>query len=208
MCRYHSNTVHTTLLQDDETRGSGPSKRTWIGTGAPNAEWLDGGSDLLQDVSNFPPRVSVNIGRERRKTMATLRLPTIALVLLLAGSLCPASAGVRLGSVSLGAGYGYYGGPIWPGYYPPLLYDPWFDPFFGPAVYLLPQPDKGQVNLQSRYKGADVYLDSAYAGTTATLKKFWLAPGVYELEVRPKDQTPVKKRIYVLTGKTLKINME
>ncbi len=169
---------------------------------------LKGGSDLLQDVSNFPPTLSVNIGRERRRTMATRRLPTLLLVLLLGGSLCQASAAVRLGSVSLGAGYGYYGGPIWPGYYPPLFYGPWFDPFLAPPAYFLPQPDKGQVNLQSRYQGADVYLDSAYAGTTATLKKFWLAPGVYELEVRPKDQAPVKKRIYVLTGKTLKINME
>jgi len=141
--------------------------------------------------------------------MAILRLPTVVLVLLLVGFLRPTSAGVRLGSISVGAGYGYYGGPVWPEYYPPLFYDPWFaDPFFAPPVYFLPQPDKGQVRLQSRYKDADVYLDSAYAGTTATLKKFWLAPGVYELEVRPKDQIPVKKRIYVLTGKTLKINLE
>ena len=140
--------------------------------------------------------------------MATLRLPTVVLVLLLVGFLRPASAGVRLGSTSAGAGYGYYGGPIWPGYYPPLFYGPWIDPFFAPPVYFVPQPDKGQVSLQSHYKNADVYLDSAYAGTTGTLKKFWLAPGVYELEVRPKDQTPLKKRIYVLTGKTLKINME
>ena len=141
--------------------------------------------------------------------MATLRLPGIAVALLLAtGSLYPASAGVRLGSVSVDVGYGYYSGPVWPGYYPPLFYGPWFDPFFVPPVYFSPQPDKGRVTLQSRYKDADVYLDGAYAGTTTTLKKFWLAPGVYELEVRLKDQVPVKKRIYVLSGKTLKINME
>jgi hypothetical protein len=39
------------------------------------------------------------------------------------------------------------------------------------------------------------------------LKKFWLAPGVYDLEVRAKDQTPKKKRIYVLTRKTLKVSL-
>ena len=161
-----------------------------------------------QEVEQLLVRFGVNIGDEG-PDMATLRLPGIAVALLLAtGSLCPASAGVRLASLSIGAGYGYYSGPVWPGYYPPLFYDPWFDPFFASPVYFLPQPDKGRVSLQSRYKDADVYLDSAYAGTTATLKKFWLAPGVYELEVRPKDQTPVKKRIYVLTGKTLKINLE
>jgi hypothetical protein len=146
--------------------------------------------------------------------MATLRLPSLALALLLAtGSLSPASAGVRLGTVSVGAGYGYYSGPVWPGYYSPFFYDPFYGPwigssFFAPPIYLVPQPDKGQVSLQGSYKDAEVYLDNAYAGTTATLKKFWLAPGVYDLEVRPKDQIPKKKRIYVLTGKTLKVSLE
>ena len=142
--------------------------------------------------------------------MATPRLPWFALALLLAiGSVTPASAGVRLGSISVGAGYGYYPGPFWPGYYSPFFYDPWIGyPFFGPTVYLVPQQDKGQVTLQGSYKDAEVYLDNAYAGNAATLKKFWLAPGVYDLEVRPKDQTPKKKRIYVLTGKTLKVSLE
>ena len=146
--------------------------------------------------------------------MATLRLPSVALAMLLAiGSLSPASAGVRLGTVSVGAGYGYYSGPVWPGYYPPFFYDPFYYPwigysFFPSPVYLVPQPDKGQVSLQGSYDNSEVYLDNAYAGTAATLKKFWLAPGVYDLEVRPKDQTPKKKRIYVLTGKTLKVSLE
>jgi hypothetical protein len=146
--------------------------------------------------------------------MATLRLPSLALALLLAiGSLSPASAGVRLGTISVGAGYGYYSGPVWPGYYSPFFYDPFYGPwigssFFASPIYLVPQPDKGQVSLQGSYKDAEVYLDNAYAGTTATLKKFWLAPGVYDLEVRPKDQIPKKKRIYVLTGKTLKVSLE
>jgi hypothetical protein len=146
--------------------------------------------------------------------MATLRLPSLTLALLLAiGSLSPASAGVRLGTVSVGAGYGYYSGPVWPGYYPPFFYDPIYDPwigysFFPSPIYLVPQPDKGQVSLQGSYDDSEVYLDNAYAGTAATLKKFWLAPGVYDLEVRPTGQTPKKKRIYVLTGKTLKVSLE
>jgi hypothetical protein len=146
--------------------------------------------------------------------MATPRLPLTLALLLAIGSLSSASAAVRLGTISVGAGYGYYSGPVWPGYYSPFFYDPWlYDPwigysFFPSPVFLIPQPDKGQVNLQGSYKDAEVYLDDAYAGTAATLKKFWLAPGVYDLEVRPKDQTPKKKRIYVLTGKTLKVSLE
>jgi hypothetical protein len=66
----------------------------------------------------------------------------------------------------------------------------------------------GEVKLQSSSKDAEVYLDNAYAGTASKLKSFWLSPGVYQLEVRAKGQTPQQKRIYVLTGKTLKVNME
>ena len=147
--------------------------------------------------------------------MAALRLPFLTLALLLAiGSPSPATAGVRLGTISVGAGYGYDSGPVWPGYYPPFFGDPFFYrpsagySFFPSPVYLVPQPDKGQVSLQGSYHDSEIYIDDAYAGTAATLKKFWLAPGVYDLEVRPKDQTPKKKCIYVLTGKTLKVSLE
>jgi len=165
--------------------------------------------DCRRNLGNFRFDSGLSLGREARN-IATLRLPSLTLALLLAtGSLSPASAGVRLGTISVGAGYGYYSGPFWPGYYSPFFYDPWIgSPFFASPIYLLPQPDKGQVSLQGSYKDAEVYLDDAYAGTADTLKKFWLAPGVYDLEVRPKDQTPKKKRIYVLTGKTLKVSLE
>lgn len=140
------------------------------------------------------------------------RFGWVLALVVAAGALVPASAGVHLGTISVGAGYGYYGGPYWAGYYPPPFYGPWFDPwfaapFYGP-VYLVPQPDKGQVNLQTSEKDAEVYLDGAYAGSASRLKKFWLAPGVYQLEVRAVGQAAREKRIYVLTGKTLKIRME
>lgn len=127
----------------------------------------------------------------------------------------PVSAAVHLGTVSIGAGYGYYSGPYWPGYwagyYPAPLwggwYDPWFAPYYAP-VYFAPQIDKGQVNLQTSDKNAEVYLDGAYAGPASKLKNFWLAPGVYRLQVRATGQAMQEKRIYVLTGKTLKLKME
>jgi hypothetical protein len=147
--------------------------------------------------------------------MTAIRGFSAALALVvIAGSLVPASAGVWLGTISVGAGYGYYSGPYWPGYwagyYPPPFFGGWYDPWFGPyaPAYFAPQIDKGQVNLQTSDKNAEVYLDGAYAGQASKLKNFWLAPGVYQLEVRATGQSPQEKRIYVLTGKTLKIKME
>jgi hypothetical protein len=147
--------------------------------------------------------------------MATRREFGITLAFLLVAALIvPASAGVRLGTISIGAGYGYYSGPYWPGYwagyYPPPFWGGWYDPWFAPyaPVYFAPQINNGQVNLQTSDKNAEVYLDGAYAGPASKLKNFWLAPGVYQLEVRAAGQAPQEKRIYVLTGKTLKIKME
>jgi len=150
--------------------------------------------------------------------MGMLRKFGFALVLIIvAGSIVPITAAVRLGTIYVGGGYGYYGGPYWSGYYPAPFYSPWFysgwySPWWGyPAyapVYFSPQIDKGQVVLQTRDKSAQVYLDGAYAGTASKLKNFWLAPGVYQLEVRAAGQPPIGKRIYVLTGKTLKVRME
>jgi PEGA domain len=147
--------------------------------------------------------------------MATRREFGFALAFLLVAALViPASAGVRLGTISIGAGYGYYSGPYWPGYwagyYPPPFFGGWYDPWFAPyaPIYFAPQINNGQVNLQTSDKNAEVYLDGAFAGPASKLKNFWLAPGVYRLEVRAVGQAPQEKRIYVLTGKTLKIKME
>lgn len=155
--------------------------------------------------------------------MAKLRLIAVALVMLLAAisQAVPASAAVRLGMISVGGGYGYYSGPAWGwgwgGWYPPPFYGGWwgyplaypfYDPFYGPSLYWSPQPNLGEVRLQSSSKDAEVYLDNAYAGVASKLKSFYLQPGVYELQVRAQGREPQTKRIYVLTGKTLKVNME
>jgi hypothetical protein len=160
--------------------------------------------------------------------MAKLRWVGFVLALVvMAGSLVPAVAAVHLGPIYVSGGYGYYSGPYWPGYfwagfYPPPFfggwYAPWYPaPYYAPVpaayapyapVYITPQWDKGQVNLQVADKSAQIYLDGAYAGKASMLKNFWLAPGVYQLEVRTNGQTTQQKRIYVLTGKTLKVKME
>ncbi|MEP6534984.1 MAG: PEGA domain-containing protein [Bryobacteraceae bacterium] len=109
---------------------------------------------------------------------------------------------VRLGGLVVGAGYS--SGPRW---YPRYgLYDPWwYSPYIHPGLYtsFVQQADMGQVKLQSPDKDALVYLDGAYAGSAQKLKSFWLAPGVYSLELRDEKQRVFRQRIYVLTGKTL-----
>ncbi len=123
---------------------------------------------------------------------------------------------VRLGTVTVGAFYSryslplYYGYPC--GYWPGALYR---EPYWGNCVYsfrpayfvsYLPGPDKGEVKLRVNAKDADVYLDGAYAGKAEHLKSMWLEPGAYDLEVTAKRQAAFHRRIYVLTGKTLRID--
>jgi hypothetical protein len=119
---------------------------------------------------------------------------------------------MRLGAVTVGAGYGYQWG------YPYYAFEPYtFNPHFnvysawlwGPfwSGYSLNDPgaDKGQIRLTAAPKAAQVFLDGAYAGTADQLKSFWLAPGAYNLSVSTPAGESFHQRVYVLTGKSLKI---
>ena len=111
---------------------------------------------------------------------------------------------VRFGGLVVGAGYS--SGPYW---YPRYgLYDPfWYSPYIHPGLYtgFMQQPNMGQVKLDTVEKDASVYVDGAYAGSAQKLKSFWLAPGVYNLELRDDAQRSYRQRVYVLSGKTLAI---
>jgi hypothetical protein len=125
---------------------------------------------------------------------------------------------VRLGGITVGAGYSHWSGPgfypYYPGYalYPGYwgMYPAWYDPFYmgwlHPGFYngFIRQPNMGEIKLREADKDADVFLDGAYAGTTQKLKSMWLEPGVYNLELRTGDRA-FKKRVYVLSGKTLEL---
>ena len=107
----------------------------------------------------------------------------------------PKHSHIRFGGLVVGAGY--YG-----------LYDPfWYSPFIHPGFYtgFMQQPNMGQVKLETVDKDASVYVDGAYAGSARKLKSFWLAPGVYNLELRDDRQRSFRQRVYVLSGKTLAI---
>jgi hypothetical protein len=129
----------------------------------------------------------------------------------------------RLGTITVGASYSHWwGNPYYPyayyaygpyGFYPyPYYgaYSPWFwDPFWGGYSSLAyPGADKGEVRLTGAPKTAQVFLDGAYAGTADKLKSMWLKPGAYDLSVSTPNRTSFHQRIYVLSGKSLKITAD
>jgi hypothetical protein len=122
---------------------------------------------------------------------------------------------VRLGSVMLAAAYvhepnGFFFSPFIPY---SLAYAPFFyDPFYGPWSFYAPYgpslayaADKGQIELAVDQKNAEVYIDDAYAGLAGHLKNMWLAPGAYNLTVAAADGSSFHQRVYVLSGKSVKI---
>ncbi|MBZ5618515.1 MAG: hypothetical protein LAQ69_07310 [Acidobacteriia bacterium] len=121
---------------------------------------------------------------------------------------------IRFGGFVLGAGYsrfsggypyeygpGYFGYPQYYGY-DPFLWSPFYYPgFFTGFGY---GPGMGNVKIQVPDKTALVFLDGGLAGRLEQLKNMWLKPGVYQLEVRDSNHRFTRK-IYVLSGKTLKV---
>lgn len=131
---------------------------------------------------------------------------------------------VRLGGISVGAFYSHFSGPYYGSYscgpygYRPLFWNAWgpycspfFDlymPLYHPGYYtgFFRGPNMGEVRLQTSSKKDEVFLDGAYAGPAEKLKSMWLEPGVYNLEVRADSRASFSRRIYVLSGKTLRID--
>jgi hypothetical protein len=128
---------------------------------------------------------------------------------------------IRMGGIAVSGGYSHFSG-----FYPypyAFAYDPFFypfsavsmamlwDPFWGyyppfyPAGYFGPGNGKGELKLTGAPKDAVVYLNGGYAGTVEHLKSFWLDPGAYDLAVTTADGRRFQQRVYMLTGKTLKL---
>lgn len=114
---------------------------------------------------------------------------------------------VRFAGDAVGAGYGYYGG--FP-YFSPFYYDSFYYGFapFHPGYFsgFGYGPGLGEVKPITSGKAGEVFLDGAYAGEAAKLKSMWLDPGAYNLEIKNAGRSIYERRIYVLTGKTLRIH--
>src|SRR5262249_37737385 len=118
---------------------------------------------------------------------------------------------LRLGPIFFGAGYSHFSGPAYYPYGPYPYYAGLWSPYWGPYSFFAPDyfaynESKGEVRLSADPRTAEVYLDHAYAGTADHLKSIWLEPGAYDLAVSASGREAFHQRIYVLSGKSLKIS--
>lgn len=126
---------------------------------------------------------------------------------------------LRFGGLAVGAGYSHFSGPFYPyrypygsyGYYPGDWYGASFGspiwspyPFYGPGFFAY-NSGRGELRLTTDPKLAEVYIDGGYAGTADRLKTLWLDPGAYDLTVSSAGREAFHQRVYVLSGKSLKI---
>ena len=99
---------------------------------------------------------------------------------------------------------GYFGGGymVGPGFYQGGYYG--YGPYFGSRYY--PVSPVGQVQILTKLKGNQIFVDGGFAGRTGELKKFPLRTGMHTIEFRDaKGQSYYKEQIDVLAGKKLKL---
>jgi hypothetical protein len=111
-------------------------------------------------------------------------------------------ASAQRGRVFIGGGFGW--GPGW-GWSAPY-------PYWGPYGYYgegYSTAYPGQLKIVTQNKDAKVYVDGGYAGTAGKLKKFRLAPGQHDIELRDTSGKVLHgERVTVISGKTVDINAD
>jgi hypothetical protein len=134
-------------------------------------------------------------GKVEIKVMRKLIGVGLVLGACLAMTLTASADGRMHGRIFVGPGFGSFGG-----------YDPYFYSPFGPyEFYTDVHPNAGQVQLKTNVKDADVYINGAYAGKAGKLKSMWLRSDTYSLEIRAPGARPYTQKIYVIPGKTIKV---
>ena len=101
-----------------------------------------------------------------------------------------------------GVGFGWGWGWGYPGYYG------WYGPGYGPGYYY-PISQTGEVEISTKHKGDQIFVDGGFAGLTGQLKRFPLRAGTHTLELRnAHGQTFYQEKINVIAGKKLKIQSD
>jgi hypothetical protein len=127
------------------------------------------------------------------------RVLKFALIGLLGVIMLAPVASAQRGRVFVGGGFGW--GPGW--------YAPY--PYWGPYGYYYGEgygaAYPGEVKLVTQEKEARVYVDGGYAGTAGKLKKFRLAPGQHDIELRDASGKVLhEERVTVIPGKTVNVD--
>jgi len=110
-------------------------------------------------------------------------------------ALLPAAAFARgRGVVVVGPGFAPYG---------------WYGPYYGPYSYgPYSLANAGQVKLDTQVKEAEVFIEGSYAGKVRELKTMMMRPGSYDISVRAPGRETFEQKVYVVAGKTLKLQPE
>ncbi len=94
--------------------------------------------------------------------------------------------------------YGYWG-PGWGAYY-------WGPGYWGPGYYGYGYPQTGEVKIDTHLKDTAVYVDGGYVGPVGKFKKFWLAPGKHDVELRDLSGHSIyNQHIEVILNKTVEL---
>lgn len=97
-----------------------------------------------------------------------------------------------------------------PDFYPAYGWG-WYSPWYGgwwdtPSYYYTPRT--GNVKIITKKKDASVYVDGAYVGRAGKVKKLPLRPGKHIIQLRNSSgHVFYQKRVYVVRGKTLKLDI-
>ena len=125
-----------------------------------------------------------------------LKYSAVALLALMTFVLAASARGFYGGRGFVGGGFGFY----------PGFYGGWYGPWYGPSYYV---PNTGEVEIQTKHKGDQIFVDGGFAGRTGELKKFPLRPGNHTIELRNANgQTYYQETINVIAGKKLKIQSD
>lgn len=141
--------------------------------------------------------------------MSHIRVTRTILFTALAASMLMLLPSSAMAAEHIGFGIGFYG-PVYPyGYW-----GPWGYPYaYGPYGYPLPYAygpygyygrPLGEVHIKTPVADAQIYINGSYAGLAHDLKKFYLAPGTYNVEQRI-GQDVQRERIYVVANRSLKL---